>query len=168
MLDPDGLRRHHRRRRGSARTSDRVSDRRDGAPTRTPKTRLMGLVRLLAGQADSTAEYGCPHRTLCMELASTPPDSTRSLPSRCRSPSAGPNNSSALWDNATPTTLRSSYWSPITTALFLPKPSGNPNLWPVKPDVSKSGSGHSVGDSAGGREHLWSRLGGSTNCDRSF
>jgi TetR/AcrR family transcriptional regulator, transcriptional repressor for nem operon len=36
---------------------------------RTPKARLKGLVRLLAGQADSTAEYGCPHGTLCMELA---------------------------------------------------------------------------------------------------
>lgn len=36
---------------------------------RSPKARLKGLVRLLAGQADSTAEYGCPHGTLCMELA---------------------------------------------------------------------------------------------------
>jgi AcrR family transcriptional regulator len=36
---------------------------------RSPKARLKGLVRLLAGQAESIARYGCPHGTLCLELA---------------------------------------------------------------------------------------------------
>jgi AcrR family transcriptional regulator len=36
---------------------------------RSPTARLKGLVRLLAGQADSIAQYGCPHGTLCLELA---------------------------------------------------------------------------------------------------
>jgi AcrR family transcriptional regulator len=36
---------------------------------RSPRARLKGLVRFLAEHADSTAEYGCPHGTLCMELA---------------------------------------------------------------------------------------------------
>jgi AcrR family transcriptional regulator len=36
---------------------------------RSPTARLKGLVRLLAGQADSIARYGCPHGTLCLELA---------------------------------------------------------------------------------------------------
>jgi AcrR family transcriptional regulator len=36
---------------------------------RSPKARLKGLIRLLAGRADSIAEYGCPHGTLCLELA---------------------------------------------------------------------------------------------------
>jgi TetR/AcrR family transcriptional regulator, transcriptional repressor for nem operon len=36
---------------------------------RTPKARLKALVRFLAEHADSTAQYGCPHGTLCTELA---------------------------------------------------------------------------------------------------
>jgi AcrR family transcriptional regulator len=36
---------------------------------RTPKARLKALVRFLAQQADSIANYGCPHGTLCSELA---------------------------------------------------------------------------------------------------
>lgn len=36
---------------------------------RSPKARLKGLVRFLAEQADSTAQYGCPHGTLSTELA---------------------------------------------------------------------------------------------------
>jgi AcrR family transcriptional regulator len=36
---------------------------------RSPTARLKGLVRLLATQADSIAKYGCPHGTLCLELA---------------------------------------------------------------------------------------------------
>jgi AcrR family transcriptional regulator len=36
---------------------------------RSPAARLKGLIRLLAGQADSIAKYGCPHGTLCLELA---------------------------------------------------------------------------------------------------
>jgi AcrR family transcriptional regulator len=36
---------------------------------RSPKARLKGLIRLLAEQADSIADYGCPHGTLCLELA---------------------------------------------------------------------------------------------------
>lgn len=36
---------------------------------RSPKARLKGLVRFLAEQANSIADYGCPHGTLCSELA---------------------------------------------------------------------------------------------------
>jgi hypothetical protein len=36
---------------------------------RTPKARLKALVRFLAQQADSIANYGCSHGTLCSELA---------------------------------------------------------------------------------------------------
>jgi AcrR family transcriptional regulator len=36
---------------------------------RGPKARLKGLIRLLGEQADSIAQYGCPHGTLCVELA---------------------------------------------------------------------------------------------------
>ena len=36
---------------------------------RSPKARLKALVRLLAEHADSTARYGCPHGTLCTEMA---------------------------------------------------------------------------------------------------
>jgi AcrR family transcriptional regulator len=36
---------------------------------RSPKARLKGLVRLLADRRDSIAQYGCPHGTLCSELA---------------------------------------------------------------------------------------------------
>jgi TetR/AcrR family transcriptional regulator, transcriptional repressor for nem operon len=36
---------------------------------RTPKARLKALVRFLAGHADSTAQFGCPHGTLSSELA---------------------------------------------------------------------------------------------------
>jgi AcrR family transcriptional regulator len=36
---------------------------------RTPKARLKALVRFLAGHADSTAQFGCPHGTLSTELA---------------------------------------------------------------------------------------------------
>lgn len=36
---------------------------------RSPNARLKGLVRLLAEQADSIAAYGCPHGSLCMDLA---------------------------------------------------------------------------------------------------
>ncbi|WP_375484491.1 TetR/AcrR family transcriptional regulator [uncultured Mycobacterium sp.] len=36
---------------------------------RSPKARLKGLVRLLADRRDSIAPHGCPHGTLCSELA---------------------------------------------------------------------------------------------------
>ena len=36
---------------------------------RSPKARLKALIRFLAEQADSIAQYGCPHGTLCLELA---------------------------------------------------------------------------------------------------
>ena len=36
---------------------------------RSPKTRLKALIRFLAEQADSIANYGCPHGTLSLELA---------------------------------------------------------------------------------------------------
>lgn len=36
---------------------------------RSPNARLKGLVRLLAEQADSIAAYGCPHGSLCLDLA---------------------------------------------------------------------------------------------------
>jgi AcrR family transcriptional regulator len=36
---------------------------------RTPKARLKAFVRFLAGHAESTAHYGCPHGTLSSELA---------------------------------------------------------------------------------------------------
>jgi AcrR family transcriptional regulator len=36
---------------------------------RSPKARLIGLLRFVAAQADSTARYGCPHGTLSSELA---------------------------------------------------------------------------------------------------
>jgi AcrR family transcriptional regulator len=36
---------------------------------RSPKGRLKGLVRLLAERRDSIARHGCPHGTLCSELA---------------------------------------------------------------------------------------------------
>jgi AcrR family transcriptional regulator len=36
---------------------------------RSPKARLKGLVRLLADRSDSIAQHGCPHGTLCSELA---------------------------------------------------------------------------------------------------
>jgi TetR/AcrR family transcriptional regulator, transcriptional repressor for nem operon len=36
---------------------------------RSPKARLKALVRFLAEQAGSTAQYGCPHGTLSTELA---------------------------------------------------------------------------------------------------
>jgi AcrR family transcriptional regulator len=36
---------------------------------RGPTARLKALVRLLAEQADLIAKYGCPHGTLCLELA---------------------------------------------------------------------------------------------------
>jgi AcrR family transcriptional regulator len=36
---------------------------------RSPKARLKGLIRLLAEHADTIADYGCPHGTLCLELA---------------------------------------------------------------------------------------------------
>jgi AcrR family transcriptional regulator len=35
---------------------------------RTPKARLKGLIRMLAGQSALIAAYGCPHGTLCSEL----------------------------------------------------------------------------------------------------
>ena len=35
---------------------------------RTPKARLKALVRMLVGQADLTALYGCPQGSLCSEL----------------------------------------------------------------------------------------------------
>lgn len=40
-----------------------------GRRHRSPKGRLKGLIGLLAEQADSMAQYGCPHGTLCLELA---------------------------------------------------------------------------------------------------
>jgi len=36
---------------------------------RSPKARLKALVRFLAGHADATAQFGCPHGTLSTELA---------------------------------------------------------------------------------------------------
>jgi len=38
------------------------------AKHRTPKSRLKGLVKMLAGQPDLIAEYGCPQGSLCSEL----------------------------------------------------------------------------------------------------
>jgi TetR/AcrR family transcriptional regulator, transcriptional repressor for nem operon len=35
---------------------------------RTPAARLKALVEVLASQAESIAQYGCPHGTLCTEL----------------------------------------------------------------------------------------------------
>ncbi|MBV8218183.1 MAG: TetR/AcrR family transcriptional regulator [Solirubrobacterales bacterium] len=35
---------------------------------RTPKSRLKAFVRMLVGQADLTARYGCPQGSLCSEL----------------------------------------------------------------------------------------------------
>jgi AcrR family transcriptional regulator len=35
---------------------------------RTPKGRLKALTRVLTGQRDLIAQYGCPHGTLCSEL----------------------------------------------------------------------------------------------------
>jgi TetR/AcrR family transcriptional regulator, transcriptional repressor for nem operon len=35
---------------------------------RTPKARLRAFVRMLVGQADLTARYGCPQGSLCSEL----------------------------------------------------------------------------------------------------
>ena len=35
---------------------------------RTPKARLKAFVRMLVGQADLTARYGCPQGSLCSEL----------------------------------------------------------------------------------------------------
>ena len=43
---------------------------------RTPKARLKGLIRMLAGQSDLIAQYGCPHGTLCSELEKSPDDHT--------------------------------------------------------------------------------------------
>jgi AcrR family transcriptional regulator len=44
---------------------------------RSPTARLKGLVRALAKQAESIAQYGCPHGTLCLELAKHDPGSER-------------------------------------------------------------------------------------------
>jgi AcrR family transcriptional regulator len=38
------------------------------ADHRTPKSRLKALVKVLAGERDLIAEYGCPQGTLCSEL----------------------------------------------------------------------------------------------------
>jgi AcrR family transcriptional regulator len=38
------------------------------ARSRTPKARLKGLIRLLAGRCDEIAQFGCPHGTLCSEM----------------------------------------------------------------------------------------------------
>jgi AcrR family transcriptional regulator len=35
---------------------------------RTPKARLKALVRMLAGESEATARFGCPQGTLCSEL----------------------------------------------------------------------------------------------------
>jgi len=35
---------------------------------RTPKSRLKGLVKVLAGQSDLITQYGCPQGSLCSEL----------------------------------------------------------------------------------------------------
>jgi TetR/AcrR family transcriptional regulator, transcriptional repressor for nem operon len=35
---------------------------------RTPKSRLKALVKVLAGERDMIAEYGCPQGSLCSEL----------------------------------------------------------------------------------------------------
>jgi AcrR family transcriptional regulator len=35
---------------------------------RTPKARLKALVKMLTGQRESIAEYGCPHGSLCSEI----------------------------------------------------------------------------------------------------
>jgi TetR/AcrR family transcriptional regulator, transcriptional repressor for nem operon len=49
-----------------------VQDLREGLATlethRTPRARLKAFVRMLVGQADLTARYGCPHGSLCSEL----------------------------------------------------------------------------------------------------
>jgi len=36
---------------------------------RTPKSRLKALVRMVAGQREPIAQYGCPYGTLCADLA---------------------------------------------------------------------------------------------------
>ena len=41
-----------------------------------PKNRLKALIRLLAGQREVIALYGCPHGTLCSELEKTDDDHT--------------------------------------------------------------------------------------------
>jgi AcrR family transcriptional regulator len=41
---------------------------------RTPKGRLKGLTRLLAGRCNEIAQYGCPHGTLCSEMEKTGDD----------------------------------------------------------------------------------------------
>lgn len=41
----------------------------------SPKARLKALVRLLADQRDTIADYGCPYGTLCVELAKQPHES---------------------------------------------------------------------------------------------
>jgi AcrR family transcriptional regulator len=38
------------------------------ASHRTPKARLKALVKVLSGQRDSIAEYGCPQGSLCSEI----------------------------------------------------------------------------------------------------
>ncbi len=52
--------------------ASRVQDVRDALQEleqhRTPKARLKAFVRMLVGQADETARYGCPNGSLCSEL----------------------------------------------------------------------------------------------------
>jgi len=52
--------------------ASRIQDVRDALESveqhRTPKARLKALVRMLVGQADLTARYGCPQGSLCSEL----------------------------------------------------------------------------------------------------
>ncbi|MFZ0377332.1 MAG: TetR/AcrR family transcriptional regulator [Solirubrobacteraceae bacterium] len=52
--------------------ASRVQDVRDAFQEleqhRTPKARLKAFVRMLVGQAEETARYGCPNGSLCSEL----------------------------------------------------------------------------------------------------
>jgi TetR/AcrR family transcriptional regulator, transcriptional repressor for nem operon len=52
--------------------ASRVQDVRDALrgleQHRTPKARLKAFVRMLVGEAEETARYGCPNGTLCSEL----------------------------------------------------------------------------------------------------
>lgn len=53
---------------------------------RTPRARLKALVRMLAGQADLTARYGCPQGSLCSELDKRDDGPARGCPDLMRMP----------------------------------------------------------------------------------
>ncbi len=53
---------------------------------RTPKARLKAFVRMLVGQADLTARYGCPQGSLCSELDKRSDGPGGSCPDLMRAP----------------------------------------------------------------------------------